>query len=116
MRADDDRPLRRDQQGVAVGLRARDMIGSRAAAGAGTVFDENALAQKRAERLLQKAGDRIGSATRRITDDEGDRLIRKGRRALRMRRRDPLLQRTRQGQAREKSRDFIPKHAFLPYW
>ena len=81
-RIDRDAARARDQQRVAVGRCLRDEVGGQAAARAGPVLDDHALAEQAAERIGNRARDVVGGTARCKSDDEADRL---GRPALRHR-------------------------------
>jgi hypothetical protein len=63
-----------EQQRVAVGRRLRDVAAADDAAGARAVVDHHRLPHPRRELLGEEPRQRIGVATRRIGDDQRDRL------------------------------------------
>ena len=67
---------------VAVGLRARDLAGRDAAAGAAAILDHDLLAERRAHPVGDDARHGVVAAARRVGNDQGDRA---GRIVLRKR-------------------------------
>ena len=67
-----ERPLDREQQGVAVGLGLRDDTGAEVAAGPRSVVDDDRLSERLAERLGDQAGDEVGRAAGWKWHDELD--------------------------------------------
>ena len=74
-RRDRERAGARKADRVAVGLCFRDRGYSRHAAGAGTAFDDDRLAQQRRHLLRQHTRDRVGRSARRKRHDQLDRLV-----------------------------------------
>ena len=69
---------RRRQQRVAVGRRIRHELRRKQAAGAGTIVDDHRLLQILAQVFREHAGEDIGAAAGRVTDDEPDGFRRIG--------------------------------------
>ena len=66
---------RPDEQRVAVGRLARDILSGRAAAGRGAVFDHQLLAEDLAELGADQSRENVVAATGRERDDQTDRLV-----------------------------------------
>ena len=65
----------REQQGVAVRRGFGGDLDAEAAAGAGTVVDDDRLAERFRPPLAEKAGEHIGAAAGRVWHDEGNGMI-----------------------------------------
>ena len=64
-----------EQEGVAVRRGFRGDLDAEAAAGAGTVVDDNLLAERFRHPLTDEASEHVRAAARRIGHDEGDGTI-----------------------------------------
>jgi hypothetical protein len=64
-----------EQQSVAVRRRSGGDLNTEAAAGAGTVVDDDLLAERFRQPLAEKAGEHIRAAAGCVWHDEGDGMI-----------------------------------------
>ena len=77
-RVDGERPVRADQQRVAVGRGARHHFGADAAAGAAAVVDHHRLPKRHFHLFADDAADDVGIAAGRERHDQMDRPVRIG--------------------------------------
>ena len=77
-RTDDERPLRRGEQGVAVRLGAGDIFGAEVLRRAGAVLDHDGLAELGGQMLAEDARHQIAVRAGRQRDDDADGLARIG--------------------------------------
>ncbi len=77
-RIDGQRPVRADQQRVAVRLRVRDELSADAAASAAAIFHDNRLVQLLRHLVADQAADDVGITPGRERHDHVDRPVRIG--------------------------------------
>src|SRR5437016_1476274 len=73
LRADDERPLRRDEERLAVRLGAEDILGAEVLRRAGAVLDHHGLAELGGEMLAEDARHQIAVRAGRQRHDDADR-------------------------------------------
>jgi hypothetical protein len=76
VRADDDLRVGAQEQGVAVGRRARSGFHRHVAVGAGAVVDHDRLAERLAQLRREDARERVGRPAGRVGDQQPDRARR----------------------------------------